>query len=255
MLTMGPVLALFGSIVGSFVGAFVLRLPKGRGFVSGRSSCDSCGAVLGPAELVPIFSFACLRGHCRHCDAAIAIDQPIAEISCAVAGLLAAGATGNFAEAVPLALFGWTLVALALLDARHQWLPDKLTVPLLAAGLASGFYLAEPSPIDRVAGAILGYGILEGLRYVYRHYRGREGLGGGDPKLLAAIGAWLGVQALPWVILLAGTLGLLFVALQRVRGRQLSLTDRLPLGTLLAIAAIVLMPFALNGVGEFIPSR
>jgi len=243
----GLVLALFGAIIGSFVGAAVLRIPAGRGIVAGRSSCDSCHTVLGVAELVPVLSFLWQRGGCRHCHARIAVDQLIAEIACAVVGLLAAYAAGEIVGAVPLALFGWTLVALALLDARHHWLPDKLTLPLLVAGLIGAFVSPGPSLLDRAAGAMLGYVLLEGLRYAYCRARDREGLGGGDPKLLAAIGAWLGVAALPWIILLAGLLGLSLVALHRVRGRHLFRTDRLPLGTLMAIAAIIAMPFVMNG--------
>ena len=253
MLMAGPVFALFGAIIGSFVGAAVLRIPAGRSIVAGRSSCDSCGAVLGVAELVPILSFLWQRGRCRHCHARIAVDQPIAEVACAAVGLLAAYAAGEIVRAALLALFGWTLVALALLDARHHWLPDKLTLPLLVAGLVGAFVSPVPDLLDRAAGAVLGYVLLECLRYAYRHARHREGLGGGDPKLLAAIGAWLGVAALPWIILLAGVLGLSLVALQRVRGHHLSRTDRLPLGTLMAIAAVAMMPFVMNGQ-DIIPS-
>jgi len=247
MLTVGLVFALFGAIIGSFVGAVVLRIPAGRGIITGRSSCDSCDTVLGAAELVPVLSFLWQRGRCRHCHARIAIDQPIAEVACAGVGLLAAYAADGIIGAVLLALFGWTLVALALLDARHHWLPDRLTLPLLAAGLASASILAEPALLDRIAGAIVGYVLLEGPRHLYRHLRHHEGLGGGDPKLFAAIGAWLGVEALPWVLLIAGLLGLSLVALQRVRGHPLSRTDRLPLGTLMAMAAIVVLPFVTNG--------
>jgi len=253
MLTVGLVLALIGAIIGSFVGAAVLRVPTGRGIVAGRSSCDSCATILGPAELVPVLSFLWLRGRCRHCHALIAIDQPIAEAACTIVGLMAAYAVGEIMGVVLLAVFGWTLVALALLDARHHWLPDKLTLPLLVAGLASAFVVPNPSPLDRIAGTISGYVLLEGLRYLYRHARRREGLGGGDPKLLAAIGAWLGVEMLPWVIMIAGLLGLSLLALQRARGHHLARTDRLPLGTLMAIGAIAVMPFAMNGQ-EFVIS-
>jgi leader peptidase (prepilin peptidase)/N-methyltransferase len=254
MLATGLVFALFGAIIGSFVGAAVLRMPAERGIVAGRSSCDGCGTILRPVELVPILSFAWQRGRCRHCHARIAIEQWIAEIACSLVGLLAACTTGEITGAMSLALFGWTLVALALLDVRHHWLPDRLTLPLVAAGLASAFVLPEPGPFDRIAGAIFGYALLEGLRYLYRHIRHREGLGGGDPKLLAAIGAWLGTEALPWVILVAGILGLALVALQRIRGHRLSGSDRLPLGTLLAIAAITMMPIVMNGQDILISS-
>ncbi len=243
-MTIALILALFGAIIGSLVGAVVLRVPAGRGVVTGRSSCDRCGTMLGPGELVPILSYAWQRGRCRHCREPIAIDQPIAEIGCMLVGLLAAFSANDLTGMIVLALFGWALVALALLDARHHWLPDVLTLPLLIAGVALALTMPDVNPMARVAGAVVGYVLLEGLRRLYRKIRHRDGLGGGDPKMLAAIGAWLGVELLPWVVLVAGVLGLGVVALRRARGDEISPTDRLPLGTLLAIAAIMLMPIA-----------
>jgi leader peptidase (prepilin peptidase)/N-methyltransferase len=242
MIAIALTFALFGAIVGSFVGAAVLRVPAGRGIVTGRSSCDSCGTVLTPIELVPILSFAWQRGRCRHCDAKIAIDQPIAEVGCAIVGMLASVSADSIGGMILFALFGWTLIALALLDARHHWLPNILTLPLIVAGLASVVLVPNPALIDRLCGAAVGYCLLEALRIVYRRLRKREGLGGGDSKLFAAIGAWLGVEALPWVMLAAGLFGLLVVAIRAARGHHVSRFDRLPLGTLLAVAAIAIMP-------------
>jgi leader peptidase (prepilin peptidase)/N-methyltransferase len=244
MTTIALTFALFGAIVGSFVGVVALRLPAGRGIVAGRSSCDACGTVLGPTELVPILSYLWQRGRCRHCRAAVAIDQLIAEVGCMLVGLLAALSADDVPAMLALSAFGWTLVALALLDARHHWLPDTLTLPLLIAGIAFALMAADHRLIEHIAGAILGYLLLEGLRQLYRRVRLQEGLGGGDSKLLAAIGAWQGVEALPWVVLLAALLGLSVVAYRRARGTPMSRTDRLPLGTFLAIAAITLMPVA-----------
>jgi leader peptidase (prepilin peptidase)/N-methyltransferase len=244
VIAFAPILALFGAIVGSFVGAAVLRMSAGRGIVMGRSSCDSCDVALGPAELIPILSYVWQGGRCRHCSVPIAIDQPIAEIACTLVGALAAVSTDDLAGAVVLALFGWTLVALALLDVRHHWLPDVLTLPLVITGVVLAFAMPDSRPIERIAGAGVGYVLLESLRWLYRSIRHRDGLGGGDPKLLAAIGAWLGIEALPWVILIAGLLGIGVVTLRRVRGDEISRYDRLPLGTLLAAAAIGLMPIA-----------
>jgi leader peptidase (prepilin peptidase)/N-methyltransferase len=242
MISIALTFALLGAIVGSFVGAAVLRVPAGRGVITGRSSCDSCGTVLIPIELFPILSFAWQRGRCRHCDAGIAVDQPIAEVGCAVVGLLATVSADGIGGMILFALFGWTLIALALLDARHHWLPNMLTLPLVVTGLASVVLVPTPALIDRLCGAVIGYGLLEALRIVYRRLRKREGLGGGDPKLFAAIGAWLGVEALPWVMLAAGVFGLLVVAIRAARGHRVSRFDRLPLGTLLAVAAIAVMP-------------
>ena len=141
------------------------------------------------------------------------------------------------------ALFGWLLIALAALDLRHFWLPDRLTASLALVGIASGLTGLAPSLLDRTIGALAGFAALAIIATVYRRLRNREGLGGGDPKLLGAIGAMLGWQALPYVVLGASGAGLLFVGLQLARGRKVQATDRLPLGTLMALTAFPLWIF------------
>ena len=138
------------------------------------------------------------------------------------------------------ALSGWLLVALAALDLKHFWLPDRLTGSLVLVGIASGLTGLAPSMLDRAIGAVAGFVTLAFIAAAYRRLRSREGLGGGDPKLLGAIGAMLGWQALPFVVLGASSVGLLFVGLQLANGRRVHAADRLPLGALLAFAAFPL---------------
>lgn len=225
-----------GAVIGSFLAALLLRWPEGRSILHGRSQCDSCGRTLGPADLVPILSWLILRGRCRGCKAAIDRRHLALETG---AGLI--GLTAIFAHPLPLALFtallGWWLFLLAALDVEHQWLPDRLTLPLTPAGLAVAAIGIGPSLESRVIGAAAGFLVLAAIAALYRTIRGREGLGGGDPKLLAAIGAWIGWVQLPFVLLLAGLLGLVALLFKRLRGGQVRATDRLPLGTLMALAA------------------
>lgn len=225
-----------GLIAGSFVGALTTRWPDGRSVADGRSRCDVCGTVLAPSDLVPVLSFIRLRGRCRACGAAIAPVHLVAELACALVGATAF-AVAPLPVAIAGAVFGWTLVATALLDAAHFWLPDRLTLPLGALGLAvSGAGYGVPIR-DSVIGAAAGYASLALIALAYRAVRGRTGLGGGDPKLFACIGAWLGWTMLPPVLLLASLAGLASVAIRRMRGLPVLGTDRVPLGTLLAIAA------------------
>ncbi len=225
-----------GAIAGSFLATVLIRWPKGESAAGGRSHCDACGAPLGARDLVPILSFIAARGRCRRCGARIDARHVAVELGAAGIGLIAA-----IAHPAPLAfataLLGWWLLLLALLDLEHQWLPDRLTLPLIAAGLAFGWAGLGPALVDRLAGAVIGWSTLTLIAAGYRLLRGREGLGGGDPKLLAAIGAWVGAWHLPFILLGAGVIGLASVALMQLRGRDVGAATRLPLGTFLALAA------------------
>jgi len=227
---------LLGAIAGSFLATVLIRWPQGRSALGGRSRCDSCEAPLGVRDLVPILSFAAARGRCRQCDARIDRRHLAIEIAAALIGLVAL-----LAHPLPLAvisaLLGWWLLLIAMLDVEQQWLPDRLTLPLIPLGLTAAWAGFGPPLLDRAIGAAIGWLVLALIAWAYRRLRGREGMGGGDPKLFAAIGAWLGIWQLPFVLLGAGLAGLAAILLMRLRGESVDATTRLPLGTLLAVAA------------------
>ncbi|OYW45769.1 MAG: hypothetical protein B7Z08_06200 [Sphingomonadales bacterium 32-68-7] len=227
-----------GAVVGSFLATVAVRWPEGDSPLRGRSRCDTCRSALAPGSLVPLVSYGLQRGRCRHCGAAISRLHPAME---AAAGAIAGAAVLAFGEApalvVTAAVLGWTLLLLGVLDARHFWLPDALTLPLAGLGLAASLAGLGPDPGTALIGLAVGFGALWPTARLYRAVRGREGLGGGDPKLLAALGAWLGWQALPWLLLFAATIGLAVVAFRSARGRRPSGTDRLAFGTLMCLAA------------------
>lgn len=225
---------LLGVILGSFIASLTLRWPAGRG-LGGRSQCDACGHVLGVAELIPLISFVVQRGRCRHCAAAIAPRHLWIELTAGCIGAISLAFRPDLAG-LAVALFGWLLLTLAILDAEHFWLPDVLTLALAVLGLAGAYWLAPPWD-DRLIGAIAGFVCLFLIAWAFRKSTGRDGLGGGDPKLLAGIGAWLGWQALPLVVLAAALLGLALAGAGRLRGRAIGRETRLPLGALLAAAA------------------
>lgn len=230
-----PVMLLVAPVIGSFLGAMAIRIPDGRPVLWARSQCESCGHVLSASELVPIASFLWLKGRCRNCSAAIGAYPLLMEIAAvavvAWAATLGAG-TGIFLASC---LFGWTLLLLAAIDWRVQLLPDVLTLPLMAAGLAASFLLPLPPWQDHAIGAGAGFSVLAVIAWLYHRLRKREGLGLGDAKLSAAIGAWIGWQGLPTMLLWGSMLGLLFAVVLSLRGRRLRLSDRLPLGVFLSI--------------------
>jgi leader peptidase (prepilin peptidase) / N-methyltransferase len=227
---------LLGAIVGSFLATILIRWPQGRGAMTGRSGCDSCGRTLAARDLVPILSFLLARGRCRACGAPIAPAHPGMELAAAAIGGIAFAA-----HPMPLGLlsaaFGWWLLLVLALDAEHQWLPDRLTLALIPLGLLAAWAGIGPPLPDRAIGAAAGGGVLWLIGAGYRSLRGREGLGGGDPKLLAGIGAWLGWVQLPFVLLGAGLIGLAAALWMRARGREVGAATRLPLGAFMALAA------------------
>ena len=242
-----PALGLLGAIVGSFLAALVIRWPEGRSVLAGRSACDSCGRTLAPIELVPLASALWLRGRCRTCRAPIDPRHWQIELAAAAIGVIAGLAVPG-PVALAGAVFGWLLLALAALDIAAFWLPDALTATLALAGIVVALLGVTPPLLDRAIGGIAGFAALWLIAAGYRAIRHREGMGGGDPKLLGAIGLWLGWRMLPVVLLLASLTGLAFVLVRLATGRGVRGDDRLPFGALLAIAAypawLVMLAFA-----------
>lgn len=224
-----------GFIVGSFLATVLVRWPRGRNPLGGRSACDACGAVLGPLDLIPILSWVIRRGRCRTCGAGIDSRHLAMELA---AGLV--GAAAALAHPLPLALvtaaLGWWLLLVAALDLEAQWLPDLLTLPLIPLGLLAAWAGFGPALDERLWGAVIGWASLEAIRLGYRLARRREGMGGGDPKLFAAAGAWAGAWNLPAILLAAGLLGIAAALLMLLKGRKVGAATRMPLGTLIALA-------------------
>jgi leader peptidase (prepilin peptidase)/N-methyltransferase len=221
--------------VGSFLGALAARWPGlDKSFLVGRSRCASCGTQLGVAETVPVWSWLRQAGRCRHCGAAIGWQPLVAELLGAVVPLVA-WLTLAPPAALVATLVGWWLLLLALVDAAHGRLPDLLTLPLLAAGLALAALAPLPGlarPLDSGLGGALGFLLFWACGRVYVAWRGREGLGLGDAKLLAALGAWLGVAGLAPVILIAAASALFFALCSGLRRAQ----DAIAFGPWLALA-------------------
>ncbi len=225
-----------GPFAGSVVGVLVRRLPVGRPVAIARSACEHCGRVLGPAELAPVISYLWLRGRCAGCGARIAPEHLYIELAAtALAGWAAqSGASGLDLWAT--SLFGWALLALAWIDARHFRLPDALTLPLLLVGLMATAWLDAASLMDHAVASALGYTLFRLVAATYRLVRGRAGLGEGDAKLIAAIGAWVGLQGMSSTLLIAAVAGLLFGA-ARLAARRGSLSTVIAFGPFLAAGA------------------
>ena len=240
----GALAVLIGLVLGSFAGMLAYRLPRGMALDKPDSFCPSCRAAVGWQANIPLISFLILRGRCAHCGARIHWRYPLSE---ALGGLLALACWyvfGTGLDAVAALLVCITLMTLAVIDIEHGLLPDRLTLSLLWLGLgyslvpksaAAGGLLgpAFPDPGQAVAGAIGGYAFFWAINIIWRRLRKRDGLGGGDFKLLAALGAWVGLEGLPLVVAPAAIVGMAVSLILIALGRA-SRSDEIPFGPFLA---------------------
>lgn len=261
-------IALLGLILGSFANVVIYRLPRiidqeWQGELDAylveqglkpaateskpalslslpRSHCPHCATPIRYRDLIPVVSWLFLRGRCAHCKARISIRYPLVELVSAGLAVVAWQSTGDTLAALAIYGFSMTLVLGGIIDWNSQWLPDRITLPLLWLGLFLASINHNPLGLDlqhALWGAMAGYLTFWLMATGFRLVTGRDGLGGGDTKLLAALGAWLGGLALPQLLLMSSLLGLLIALWFRLRkGEQ----GEFPFGPALAASGLIL---------------
>ena len=250
---------IFGLLIGSFLNVVILRLParleydwrcqckellnikdddaspKPLGLMWSRSQCPKCGHLIKSSENIPLISYLFLRGRCSACKTHISIRYPMVEAVTAIMFLLVAIQLGPTVQALAAIALTGLLIALAGIDIDHQLLPDDLTFFVLWSGLFASLFNVFTDPVSSVIGAMAGYLSLWIVYHVFRLLTGKEGMGYGDFKLLAALGAWMGWQVLPLIILLSSlvgaVLGLIMIGLKRHKSSQ-----PMPFGPFIALA-------------------
>ncbi len=232
--------AAYGLVIGSFLNVVIYRLPRGLSLVRPRSHCPSCNAPIAWYDNIPLLSFVLLAGRCRHCRSPIPLRYPLVEAATAALLLAVANRFAFGGEAVAAAVLVLLLLPLAVIDLEHHLLPDWLTLPGLAAGLLVATVGGLVTVVDAVLGAFLGAAIPLAVMVAYRLVRGVEGMGLGDVKLLAMIGAFLGVRGALLTLCLAACAGALVGLGLVLAGRGRADTE-LPFGTFLAGAALVVL--------------
>ena len=223
-----------------------------------RSSCPACRAPIAAIHNIPVLSYLALRGRCAHCKAGISARYPVVELLTGLATAVVAWQLGFGWPAACAVVVTWFLIALTFIDLDEQLLPDSLTLPLLWLGLlasltgwASGAASLPKDPVSAIGGAAIGYLSLWTLYHLFRLLTGKEGMGYGDFKLLAALGAWLGWQMLlPVVLLSAGVGAIIGVLLIATRRQQRG--NPIPFGPFLATAGWVTMLWGPQMVGRYL---
>ena len=203
--------------------------------------CHAAGFRLGLPYLVPVISWFLQRGRCGYCGARIPAAIPFLELFLVAVVTLTAVPAQETAQAAASCFFGWLLIVLVVTDLRHQTLPDGMTATLLASGLLKALFWPTPDLTEALSGAAAGAGSFLLLRFLYFRWRGIEGLGLGDVKLMAGLGAWLGVSWLPLLVLVAAAAGLLLTLLRAWNdGARVSATSTVPFGAYLGGSALLL---------------
>jgi leader peptidase (prepilin peptidase)/N-methyltransferase len=228
-----PFAVLVGAIIGSFLNVVIVRLPRNESLVAPRSRCRTCGAELDWFDNIPILSFLVLRGRCRACGAAVSWRYPIVEAVTALLFALAAWRSTSLADLLVMWVFLSTLVTITGIDLEHQIIPDRITLPGIVVGFLTSFLGTRVSWLDSLLGILVGGAVLFAVIML-----SGGGMGGGDMKFSAMMGAFLGYKLVLLALFLAVILGG-FVALGLLSTGIRRRKDPIPFGPFLAIAATV----------------
>ena len=259
------IVCLIGLMVGSFLNVVIHRLPiilernfhqecaqclpeneasiethQPYNLAYPRSSCPQCGHMISAFENIPVISWLCLRGRCKACATPISIRYPLVELSTAILSGLIAWQYGPSFFTLGAIIFLWFLIALIFIDTDTYLLPDDLTLPLLWLGLLFNLFTGYVALSSAVLGAVFGYLSLWSVYWIFKLLTGKEGMGYGDFKLLAALGAWLGWQSIPLIILLSSITGAL-LGIAMIVFKQRGAAKPIPFGPYLGIAGLIAM--------------
>ncbi len=230
------ILAVLGLAVGSFLNVCIHRIPRGQSLTHPGSRCPGCGYALRWFDNVPVVSYALLAGRCRKCRTRISIRYPLVELATMALFVVHGFVFGWSALLVPRLLFACAMVVLFAIDLEHHLLPNVITLPGVAIGLVSSTVL-PPGFAEALIGAVAGGGVLWLVGEAYYRYSGQEGMGGGDVKMLAMIGAFLGWKLMLLTLVLSSlagsVIGVLVMAMKRG-----GMKHALPYGTFLALGAL-----------------
>ncbi len=230
--------AILGAVVGSFLNVVIYRVPREKSLVHPGSACPSCDTPIRWYDNVPVLSWLALRGRCRRCRHPISIRYPLVEAASAGLAVLAVLRWGLTLTAFEVVVFAWVSLALGLIDFDFQILPNSMTYPSIVFGFVCSYFGGYTWWLDSLIGAAVGALLPTLVIVIYKMWRGIEGMGWGDVKYLAAIGAVVGLRGCVGVLVVAATLGALVGVGLIISGRGSGKTA-LPFGTFLAVAVLL----------------
>jgi leader peptidase (prepilin peptidase)/N-methyltransferase len=229
---------IFGICIGSFLNVCIFRLPAGKSIVHPPSSCPGCNAAIRFYDNIPVLSWFILRGQCRNCHAPIAFRYVMVEL---LGGLMAVCVYLRFGPSVQgIIYFGFiaALLVITFIDIDYHIIPDVISLPGILLGFAASFFIPTLNWMDSLLGILAGGGSLYAVAWGYERITGKEGMGGGDIKLLGMIGAFIGWQGVLLTIFMGSAIGTL-VGLIDMRVKKKNMKMRIPFGPFLALGAII----------------
>ena len=237
---------ILGGLWGSFANVCIVRLPKDKGVVAGRSSCPKCKKEISWYDNIPIISFFLLQGKCRKCKKEISFQYVVVELLSIISFLSIYYLYGLSLTTLLLIILSLAFIIIFFIDLKHFIIPDVITYPMMVIGFLKSFdpNLNEifPNYIFSLIGGIFGYGIIWSIIYFYKQVKKKDGMGLGDAKLLAVIGFWFGLDAIPFIIFLSSTTALLSVVPDLIKKTK-KLSTQIPFGPFIIIGNLIFLVF------------
>ena len=237
-------LIIIGGLWGSFANVCIVRLPEDKGVVSGRSNCPKCKKQINWYDNIPIISYFILNGKCRKCKKPISFQYVVVELLSIVSFVTIYLIYGFSFTTLLLIILSLSFIIIFFIDLKHFIIPDVITFPLMALGFIKSF-IPNLDPIFpyyvlSLIGGIFGYGIIWGIIFFYKQVKKKEGMGLGDAKLLAVIGFWFGLDAVPFIIFLSSTIALISVAPDLIK-KSKKMSTQIPFGPYIIAANLIFL--------------
>ena len=237
-------LIIIGGLWGSFANVCIVRLPEDKGVVSGRSNCPKCKKQINWYDNIPIISYFILNGKCRKCKKPISFQYVVVELLSIVSFVTIYLIYGFSFTTLLLIILSLGFIIIFFIDLKHFIIPDVITFPLMALGFIKSFIPnldpLFPYYVLSLIGGVFGYGIIWGIIFFYKQVKKKEGMGLGDAKLLAVIGFWFGLDAVPFIIFLSSTIALISVAPDLIK-KSKKMSTQIPFGLYIIAANLIFL--------------